>query len=228
MTDRGTERFPGAIEQGFDAGPLGIGDGASGVAGVAQDHGFGSRAGVVLEHGGGLLEDGGLQRCEGALEIGDGIASALAVDDPPFDFQPGDLVYGEGHVAAAADEGVIADETGEGQLVAGAPVSPLEYDRRARGVVRTHARGPEREVVLGAEQFGQLGKEGQALVGVVGAPHGGFQASDLAGIEVGKVVAAGGGEVRGDPDEPEKNRDYEPGPVSHQSGIRFRGNIRFF
>src|SRR5947209_6093245 len=199
--DRAPERAPGLVEQVVNASPVFVGDAALFGLAVAYLHGLGAQARVLHQSVGRDAVDFGGEVGQRAVEVAGGVARALAVDDPPFEFKARGALRVEARVGDFADRAVEAGEVREGALVVGARASVLEDEGGARRLVGDGVRAPERQAVLRAQKLRHLREEAHALAAVVGAPHRRLQARDLVGVEVAQRRAARRVKVVGDPDE---------------------------
>jgi len=193
------KRTPRVVQQLINVRPISFSHAARCGRIVADGHGFGAEACVFGEAGRRYLIDFGGRCGECVGQIAFLVFGALAMDDPPFEFELRRALRIKGHITDTTDRGVEGDKVGERAFVVGADTAVFEDEGGAGGVVGDALRLPEGEVILRAQQFAQLKEEAQASARIVGTPHRRFEARYFIGIEAAYVRRRRAREIKSDP-----------------------------
>src|SRR5579872_478988 len=112
------------------------------------------------------------------------------MNDPPLELSRSNFLHIEPRLAVIEDLRIVRFEIGQRAHVFGAVVPALKHDRSMRRIVGRHVRAPESQMILAAEQRGQLAIELKSLMPVIRAPHVRFQPANFVAIELAEIVAA--------------------------------------
>ena len=205
------QRLPGGLEVGFDDAPVLFGDVSGGGSGVVNLHGLGAVLSVFDQ----LLGRDAIEFRRGfrhgAREVFIAALGAVAMDNPPFQFQPGGPPHVEGSIADVVDLLEVALQIGQRALVVGAIMPVFEDERGFGGVGGDVIRPEKREMELEAHQFSELEKQVARPSFVVRAPHQGVEVRNLPGGKPADIRATRDQQVAANPQQQRReNGENQP------------------